>query len=106
MAEHRLVPTLVRETQKNLPAPAAQSAGLFRLLVDTVKDYAIFVLDPDGHVLTWNEGARAIKGYTGEEIIGQHFSKFYLPEAVQSGWPSRELALADRDGRFADEGWR
>ena len=77
-----------------------------RLLVETVKDYAIFVLDPEGHVLTWNEGARAIKGYSGEEIIGQHFSKFYLPEAVQSGWPDRELSLAEREGRFADEGWR
>jgi PAS domain S-box-containing protein len=79
---------------------------LFRLLVDSVRDYAIFVLSPDGHVLTWNLGAQALKGYSREEIIGKHFSKFYLPEAVQSGWPSRELALAEKEGRFADEGWR
>src|SRR5215470_2667750 len=79
---------------------------VFRLLVDSVKDYAIFVLSPDGNVLTWNQGAQALKGYSKEEIIGQHFSKFYLPEAVQSGWPTRELAVAEKEGRIADEGWR
>jgi PAS domain S-box-containing protein len=83
-----------------------QRNELFRLLVETVKDYAIFVLDPEGHILTWNDGARAIKGYSKAEIVGQHFSKFYLPEAVESGWPARELALAEKEGRFADEGWR
>jgi PAS domain S-box-containing protein len=88
------------------PAQSAQSDPLFRLLVESVRDYAIFVLSPEGHVLTWNLGARALKGYEKEEIIGQHFSKFYLPEAIESGWPSRELALADKEGRFADEGWR
>jgi PAS domain S-box-containing protein len=79
---------------------------VFRLLVEGIRDYAIFVLDPDGHVLTWNPGAQNLKGYTKEEIVGQHFSKFYPPEAVQSGWPQRELALAQKEGRFADEGWR
>jgi PAS domain S-box-containing protein len=79
---------------------------LYRLLVETVKDYAIFVLSPEGNVLTWNAGAQALKGYSREQIVGQHFSKFYLPEAVQSGWPTRELALAEKEGRFADEGWR
>jgi len=79
---------------------------LFRLLVDSVKDCAIFVLGPEGHVLTWNPGAQALKGYAKEEIIGTHFSAFYLPEAVQSGWPTRELALAEKEGRFCDEGWR
>ena len=79
---------------------------VFRLLVDSVRDYAIFVLSPDGNVLTWNQGAQALKGYSREDIIGQHFSKFYLPEAVQSGWPTRELAIAKKEGRFADEGWR
>jgi PAS domain S-box-containing protein len=85
---------------------AVESTELFRLLVESVRDYAIFVLDPEGHVLTWNPGAQAMKGYTREEIVGQHFSKFYLPEAVQSGWPQRELMLAEKEGRFADEGWR
>jgi PAS domain S-box-containing protein len=82
------------------------SNDIFRLLVDSVRDYAIFVLSPDGNVLTWNPGAQALKGYSKEEIIGHHFSKFYLPEAVQSGWPTRELAMAEKEGRFADEGWR
>jgi len=79
---------------------------LFRLLVDSVKDYAIFVLSPDGHVLTWNLGAQALKGYERDEIVGHHFSQFYLPEAVQSNWPARELELAEKEGRFTDEGWR
>ena len=79
---------------------------MYRLLVNCVKDYAIFILDPDGIVITWNEGAQRIKGYTHDEIVGKHFSKFYLPEAVQTGWPERELSLAVQDGRFADEGWR
>jgi PAS domain S-box-containing protein len=83
-----------------------EHADLFRLLVQSIRDYAIFVLDTSGRVLTWNPGAQALKGYTAEQIIGQHFSKFYPPEAVQSGWPERELALAEKEGRFADEGWR
>ena len=78
----------------------------FRLLVDAVQDYAIFILDPEGHVLTWNSGARAIKGYTREEIVGKHFSIFYPQEAIDSRWPERELALADKQGRFRDEGLR
>jgi PAS domain S-box-containing protein len=78
----------------------------FRLLVDSVRDYAIFLLDPEGHVLTWNAGAQSIKGYAKEEISGKHFSIFYLPEAKQSGWPNRELTLAAKEGRFQDEGWR
>jgi PAS domain S-box-containing protein len=78
----------------------------FGLLVDAVQDYAIFILDPDGFVLTWNSGARAIKGYTREEIVGKHFSVFYPQEAIDSSWPERELALAEKDGRFRDEGFR
>jgi PAS domain S-box-containing protein len=104
LAEHHLGPAILSQTKA--PERPGKNADLFRLLVETVKDYAIFVLDPEGHVLTWNEGARAIKGYSMEEIVGQHFSKFYLPEAVQSGWPDRELTLAEREGRFTDEGWR
>jgi PAS domain S-box-containing protein len=84
----------------------SENNELFRLLVDSVKDYAIFVLSPDGHVLTWNLGAQTLKGYTKDEIIGKHFSIFYLPEAIQSSWPARELALAEKEGRFTDEGWR
>ena len=79
---------------------------LFRQLVDSITDYAIFVLSPDGHVLTWNLGAELLMGYSKLEILGMHASKFYLPEEIQSGQPARELAIAEKEGRFAGEGWR
>jgi PAS domain S-box-containing protein len=78
----------------------------FPLFVDAVRDYAIFMLDSSGHVLTWNEGARRIKGYEADEIIGSHFSRFYPPEAVEIGHPDKELALAAADGRYEEEGVR
>ncbi|HKA57463.1 MAG TPA: PAS domain S-box protein [Gemmatimonadales bacterium] len=78
----------------------------FRLLVESVVDYAIFILDGEGYVRTWNTGAQRIKGYRAEEIVGEHFSRFYSPEAVQSGWPQYELQQAAKYGRFEDEGWR
>ena len=78
----------------------------FRLLVEGVKDYAIFMLDPGGHVVSWNLGAQKNKGYEASEIIGQHFSTFYPPEVAATGWPELELRHALRDGRFEDEGWR
>ncbi|MDQ0587815.1 PAS domain-containing hybrid sensor histidine kinase/response regulator [Variovorax paradoxus] len=78
----------------------------FRLLVEGVKDYAIFMLDPGGHIVSWNLGAQKNKGYEASEIIGQHFSRFYPPEVVAAGWPEQELRNALRDGRFEDEGWR
>ena len=83
-----------------------ERVDIYRLLVQSIRDYAVFVLDPEGRVLTWNPGAEAMKGYTRDEIVGQHFSKFYPPDAVQNGWPERELLLAQKEGRFADEGWR
>jgi len=95
------------------PPPAADAPGAlnqseerFRLLVESVKDYAIFMLDPGGHVLTWNAGAERFKGYTAREIVGQHFSRFYPPEALQSGLPAHELEVAEATGTFEDEGWR
>jgi len=78
----------------------------FRLLVDSIVDYAIFILDPEGYIRTWNSGARRMKGYRAEEIIGEHFSRFYPREAVESGWPQYELQQAAKVGRFEDEGWR
>ncbi len=78
----------------------------FRLMVETVKDYAIFRLDPRGIVSTWNAGAQLIKGYRAEEIIGSHFSRFYRAEEVRSGKCELELESAAREGRFEDEGWR
>ena len=83
-----------------------QSEERFRLLVEGVADYAIFMLDANGSVATWNAGAARIKGYRAEEIIGQHFSKFYPQEAIESGWPEHELRVAAAEGRFVDEGWR
>jgi PAS domain S-box-containing protein len=78
----------------------------FRLLVQGVKDYAIFMLDPDGHVVSWNDGAQRIKGYDEAQIVGKHFSVFYPHEDVENGKPARELAVASRQGRYEDEGWR
>jgi PAS domain S-box-containing protein len=78
----------------------------FHLLVEAVADYAIFMLDETGHVVNWNTGARRIKGYSPEEIIGQHFSRFYTEEDRQDGVPERALAMAAHEGRFEMEGWR
>jgi PAS domain S-box-containing protein len=86
--------------------PGGVSDPLFRLLVDSVRDYAIFMLDPGGHVASWNPGAERIKGYVADEIIGRHFSVFYLEDEVRSGKCDRELEVAARVGRFEDEGWR
>ncbi|MEA2155158.1 MAG: hypothetical protein QOE11_1298 [Solirubrobacteraceae bacterium] len=84
----------------------ATSEERFRLMVECVEDYAIFVLDPDGRVATWNAGAQRFKGYAAEEIIGRHFSVFYPPEDVAAGKPERELQIAAAQGRLEDEGWR
>ncbi|HEU0311189.1 MAG TPA: PAS domain S-box protein [Sphingomicrobium sp.] len=78
----------------------------FRLLVGAVTDYAIYMLDPDGLVTTWNPGAERIKGYSADEIIGQHFSRFFAPEDLAADLPGRALRTAARDGRFEAEGWR
>ena len=78
----------------------------FRLMVETVRDYAIFMLDPDGYIVTWNAGAERLKQYKAEEIIGQHFSKFYPPEDLATHKPERELEIALAEGRVEDEGWR
>src|SRR6478672_2921032 len=79
---------------------------LFRLLVENVRDYAIFMLDPGGHVASWNAGAQNIKGYKAEEILGRHVSVFYEPDAVARRWPNYELEQARLTGRCEDEGWR
>ena len=78
----------------------------FRLLVGAVTDYAIYMLDPDGRVATWNPGAERFKGYSADEIIGQHFSRFFTPEDVAAGLPAKALSAAIHEGRFEAEGWR
>ncbi len=82
------------------------SDEMFRLLVSSVKDYAIFMLDAEGHVMTWNEGAEKIKGYAPDEIIGKHFRTFYEQDAAESKHPEQELELAASTGRYEEEGWR
>ena len=91
-----------KEAQRNplgLPNPYEQ-------LVQGMTDYAIFMLDADGHVVTWNRGAERLKGYTASEIIGRHFSVFYPQEAIDRRWPQQELKMAAESGRLQDEGWR
>jgi PAS domain S-box-containing protein len=80
--------------------------SLFRMMAEQVRDYALFLLDPQGNVMTWNLGAQQIKGYTADDIIGRHFSTFYPREALDRGWPEYELKVATAEGRFEDEGWR
>jgi PAS domain S-box-containing protein len=77
-----------------------------RILLESVQDYAIYMLDPDGVIVSWNNGAAKIKGYSAEEIIGQHVSIFYPPDDIAAGKPHAELAVAARTGRVEDEGWR
>jgi PAS domain S-box-containing protein len=91
-----------RENEERL----RESERSLRLLIDGVQDYAIFRLDVDGRVSSWNQGAQRIKGYTAGEIVGKHFSVFYPPEPVARGWPQEELRLAAERGHFEDEGWR
>jgi PAS domain S-box-containing protein len=83
-----------------------RSEQRFQLLVEAVRDYAIFMLDPEGHVASWNRGAERIKGYKASEIIGSHFSRFYPEEDLRWGKPHWELKIAAKEGRFEDEGWR
>jgi PAS domain S-box-containing protein len=100
---------LAKKTDEKLErerAEAGEAARRFRLLVESVKDYAIFMLDPNGFVSTWNAGAERIKGYTVSEIVGKHFSTFYPPEDIAAGKCEHELDVARREGRFEEEGWR
>src|SRR3954471_19537728 len=78
----------------------------YRLLIEAVSDYAIYMLDPDGIVSSWNPGAERFKGYTEDEIIGQHFSQFYTEEDRAAGLPARALRIAETEGRFENEAWR
>ncbi|MEA3037886.1 MAG: hypothetical protein QOE79_399, partial [Sphingomonadales bacterium] len=84
----------------------ATDDGRFRMLVDAVTDYAIYMLDPQGHVVSWNAGAQRFKGYRADEIIGQHFSRFYTEADKATRLPWRALETARTEGRFEAEGWR
>jgi PAS domain S-box-containing protein len=85
---------------RQTPLDGEESSDQYRLLVGSIKDYAIFLLDTEGRVVTWNPGAEAIKGYKPDEIIGSHFSRFYPREVAESGWPEHELEVAAEHGRY------
>jgi PAS domain S-box-containing protein len=91
--------------KQELQSPVGSEEQL-RLFVDGIKDYAMFMLDPEGRILTWNQGAERIKGYKLEEIRGRHFSIFYSPEDIERQEPQRELKIAALEGRFEADGWR
>ena len=95
-----------RSATKSTDDTLQASEERFRLLVDAVSDYALLMLDPKGNVVSWNPGAERIKGYKADEILGRHFSCFYLPEAIAKGHPDAELRIATEEGRYAEEGWR
>src|SRR5690348_14939840 len=84
----------------------SESEGRFRLMVENVTDYAIYMLDPNGVIVNWNAGAERMKGYKAEEIIGNHFSRFYSKEERQAGLPAKVLETAAKEGHHQDEGWR
>jgi len=92
--------------QKQAQEALRRSEERFRLIVEGAIDYAIFMLDPDGLIVSWNAGAQRIKGYQAAEIIGQHFRRFYPREMAERSFPEHELAMAAAQGRFEDEGWR
>ena len=94
-----------RELERAL-ARLGETERSFELLVEGVTDYALFMLDPTGKIVSWNAGAKRIKGYEASEIIGRHFSVFYTPEDIAAGIPARGLRTAEREGRFETEGWR
>jgi PAS domain S-box-containing protein len=96
-----------RQSEANSHVQGAnENTMLFQLMVDSVKDYAIFALDAEGRVATWNSGAAFLKGYRADEILGKHFATFYPPAEVAEGKPQRELEIALRDGKYEEEGWR
>ncbi len=99
MTNHKDTPTAPQPT-------LAPGEDPYRLLVDSVHDYGLVMLDQEGLVLTWNTGAARLNGYTSDEILGRHFSLLYTPDAISCGWPEYQLETAARDGRFEDEGWR
>jgi PAS domain S-box-containing protein len=106
--EGRLVCSAIRDIsqRKRVEENLRQSEEQFRLLVEEVQDYAIFMLSPQGHVLTWNKGAERIKGYKADQIIGRHFSCFYPLEVIAEGKPEQELRTAIKQGHTDEEGWR
>jgi len=107
-ADGRFVASAIRDVteRKEIEVALRSSEERYRQLIAEVKDYAIFMLDPEGRVKSWNEGAQRIKGYRADEIIGRHFSCFYPSEVVERGTPDEEIKVATWEGRWEGEGWR
>ncbi len=105
-SEHAANNAAVFAKATSVGSMSSEGDGLYRLLVESVRDYAIFALDTEGHVLSWNAGAERFKGYTASEIIGKHFRVFYSDAERRAKRPENELDVAERDGRIEDEGWR
>ena len=89
-----------------VPKDSLISENPFKLLIQSIVDYAIYMLDPDGNVTSWNAGAERIKGFKADEIVGKHFSTFYTQEDRGAGMPQKVLETARREGKYAGEGWR
>src|SRR6201985_2504553 len=96
----------VRRPSMSASENTSSTTSKFEMLVQSVTDYAIYMLDPKGYVTSWNAGARRFKGYEADEIIGQHFSRFYTPEEQEKQIPRIALETAEREGRFEIQGWR
>src|SRR5258708_13126617 len=92
--------------RKRVQEALEQNEERFRMLVEDMQDYALYMVDPSGTVATWNAGAARIKGYKAEEILGEHFSRFYEAIDIELGRPGRTLKMAATSGRFEDEAWR
>ena len=99
-------PVSMHRAAEGAAGSSAEQLELLQLLVESVKDYVIIMLDPQGKVISWSPSAERLKGWRADEIIGQHFSRFYPPEDVQQGKTDMELRVATAEGRFEDEGWR
>jgi|ERR1700752_42106 len=97
---------MTNDDTKTIADKLTESGMDFQILVQNLKDYALYMLDPKGHVISWNEGAQRLKGYSADEIIGKHISVFFTREDVNDNKPQRELEIAATTGRFEDENWR
>src|SRR5690348_262585 len=106
--EGRLTLCVLRDISRRKHAEQAlrQTEARFSMLVEEVKDYAIFMLDTEGRIASWNKGAERMRGYHADEVIGHHFSMFFLPEDVEAGKPEEEMRMAAAEGRVETEGWR
>jgi PAS domain S-box-containing protein len=103
---NQIAPMAEKPADKKRFEESLTDAGRARLLVEAIHDYAIYMLDLNGVVTSWNAGAQRFKGYQPEEVIGTSFSRFYSPEDQESGLPARALEIAAREGKFEAEGWR